>query len=159
MQRRAARVCRHLPAAACLVGSRAHGLQHHLIRCNPQRKAQRAVSIVREEPVVAWPQSQSCSHLQRLVSGSRYLKINLLLPLQQDFTVIHMPGEIHQPVDFNQLLSAQSVTSGCRIGYAGAGNCHSHPFHSNCQSYWEIAGLAGELLVLLGNPRLIVTTP
>ncbi len=95
---------RHLPSAARQVCRRAHSLQHHFIWSNPKRQAQRAIAIVRKEPVVPRPQRQSRRHLQRLMTRGRNLEIDPLLTLQKNFAVIHVARKIHQPVDFHQLL-------------------------------------------------------
>ena len=126
MQRAAAPVRRHLPAAACRIGSRAHGLQHHLVGRNAQRQAQRAIAIVGKEPVVAGTQGQRRAHLQRLVARGRNLEEDLLLAFEEDFAVVHRAGEKHQPVDFNHLLRGQLVRGRMRSGRTSAGNCHFH---------------------------------
>ncbi len=41
--------------------------------------------------------------------GARHLKIDLLLPLEQDFPVVDTPGGIHETVRLNQLLTGESV--------------------------------------------------
>ncbi len=100
---------RHLAPAAGRVGGRAYGLQHHLLWSDAQRQAQGAVAVIGEKPVVAGPQRQRRTHLQRFVPRAGNLKKDLLLPLEKDFAVVDTAGESHQPVDFDLLPWAQIV--------------------------------------------------
>ena len=95
MERTAAPVVGHLAAAAGRIGGRAHSLQQHRSRRNAQGQAQRAITIVGEDPVVAGTQRQPRAHLKSFVAGARDLEKNLLLALEQDFAVVHAAGEVH----------------------------------------------------------------
>jgi hypothetical protein len=99
----------HLAAAAGRIGGRADGLQHHVGGRETQRQAQRAVAIVGEEPVVAGAHGQGRAHAQRFMAGAGDLEEDLLLALEQDLAVVHAAGKNHQPVDFDQLLRAQTA--------------------------------------------------
>ncbi len=125
VQRTAAPVRRHLAAAAGRIGGRAHSLQEHFVRGDAQRQAERAVAIVRKEPVVAGTHGQSRAHSQRLVARAGDLEVGFLLALEQDFAVVHAAREHHQPVDLDQLPRAEAAGA-CRHGLASAGNCHFH---------------------------------
>ena len=54
------------PPDAGSVGG-AHGLQQHLVRRDAQGQAQRAIAIVRIEPIVAGAQHHAGGHLDGLV--------------------------------------------------------------------------------------------
>ena len=131
VQRTAAPVGGHLASAAGRIGGRAHGLQHHVVGRDAQPKAQRAIAIVGEEPVIARTHGHCRAHLERLVARARYLEKDLLLPFEQDFAVVHAAREIHQPVDLDHALRAEAARAGSRLGQASAGNCHFHSLHSS----------------------------
>ena len=103
---------RHLPAAAGRVSRRAHGLQQLLLHRLAQRQAQGTVAIVGIEPVVAGLQSHACGNQQGLMAGAGDLEKDLLLPLEQNFTIVGAARQIHQPVHPDQLLRLQTSV-GC----------------------------------------------
>jgi len=104
VQGAAAPVSRHLPAAARRISTRSHSLQKHIDRRYAQGKAQRSVAVVREKPIVSRLESKGRTHLQRLVACRRYLKKRLLLLLERDLAVVDPAGQIHEPINVDQLM-------------------------------------------------------
>ena len=102
-------VRRHLAAAGVRIVGGAHGFQQLLVRRHAQRQAERAVAVVRIEPVVARPHRQSGGDQQRLVPGAGDLEEDLLLALQQDLAIVQLARQIHQAVDVDQLLCAKAL--------------------------------------------------
>ena len=104
MQSLAGPVRRHLPAATRRIVSRTDGLQQLIFHCIAQREAKRTVAVVREEPVVARLERHTCGYQKRLVPGARDLKEDLLLPLEQNFAIVRAPRQVHQAIEFHELL-------------------------------------------------------
>ncbi len=102
----------HLPAAGGRVGGRAHRLLQHLERGYPQGQAQRAVAIIKVEPIVAGAQHHAGRHLHRLVSGAADLKEDPVLALQRHFAVIQPPRGVHDAKRADQLLGIEAFVAG-----------------------------------------------
>ena len=117
---------RHLAPAAGRIGSRADSLEEHLFRRHAQCEAQSAIAVIREEPVVTGTEGQRCPNLQSLVACARNLKVDFLLPLEQDLPVVDAAGEKHQPINFNELLRGK---------LAGHRNCSLHASCGNRKSH------------------------
>ena len=81
-------VRRHLAAADAGIVLRADGAEQHLERRHPELQAQRAIAIVRVEPVVAGFEHQAGGDQDCLVSGAADLKEDLALVLELDFLVV-----------------------------------------------------------------------
>src|SRR6516165_6153854 len=118
----------HLASAAGRIVSRPHRLQKHIRRGNSQCQAQSAIAIVREKPVVARSKGKRGSNLKRFMTCRRYLKEDLLLPLKEYFAVVQPAGQVHQPVNLNQLLRTQATGSVPCPWRLSAGNRKSHSF-------------------------------
>ena len=86
----------------------------------PRARAEGAVAIVGEEPVVAGAQVGGGGHQQGFVSGAGDLEVDFLLALEQDFAVVDAPREHHQPVHLHQLLRSQSLVGLFTIEAAGS---------------------------------------
>ena len=127
-------VRRHLPSAGTWIVSRSHRLQKHLIRLGAQGQAQRAVAVIRIEPVIAGLKHQPRRHPNGFVSRSRHLEVDFLLALQQDFPIVDTPGGEHVAVGLDQLVTGKPVVGlgflGAigRKGQLGVSFCRRHPF-------------------------------
>src|SRR6185369_3757818 len=84
-------------------------------------QTERAVAVVGEDPVLTRMQLQTCSHQHSLVPGSADLEKGLLLVLEQDLLVVHLPRQEHQSVGCEQLVARQPfVFSAARRAPLGA---------------------------------------
>src|ERR1700751_1573508 len=126
VERVAAPVGRHLAATAGWIGACADGLQEHILGCDPERHAQPAIAIVREEPVVAGAQGQSGAYLERFMACTGDLEEYLLLSLEKNLTVVDVTREKHEPVDIDKLLWGQPARGGIARCQASSRNCKSH---------------------------------
>ena len=84
---------RHLAAARSRVASRADGLLQHFVRGDAECQAERAVAVVRKEPVVPGPQGHAGSHLDGLMPGGAHLKEDAILALERHFAVVQAAGK------------------------------------------------------------------
>ncbi len=104
----------HLPATGAGIVSRAHGVQEHFVRSGTQRETERAVPIVRIEPVVTRLQGKSRGHAHRFMPRAGDLEEDLLLTLEHDLPIVDAPGGEHDAISFNQLLGGEAL-----IAFAG----------------------------------------
>ena len=124
---------RHLASARTGVVSRSNALQEHIVRLDPERQTQCTIPIIGIEPVITGFHRQAGGRTNALMSGSRHLKINLLLALQQNLAVVNPPGGIDDAVGLDQLLMGKSfirLTLPRAIGHEGqlgVGLCRGHP--------------------------------
>src|SRR5581483_2354217 len=58
----------HLPPTGTGIFCRTHCLEKHFIRSDPQRQTERAIAVIRKEPVVARLHCQACRNRHRLVA-------------------------------------------------------------------------------------------
>ncbi len=72
-------VGRHLPAAGAGIVFRADGLEQGFERCDAEHQAERAVAIVRVNPVNAGTKKQAGCGSDRFVAGAGDLEINFIL--------------------------------------------------------------------------------
>ncbi len=105
-------VRRHLAAARTGIVGGAHGLQQHFVGGGTQGEHQRAVAIIRIEPVVSGLEAEAGGHADGLVAGARDLEEDLLLAFEQDFAVVDPPRRVHHPIGIDELLAGQA-----RIGF------------------------------------------
>lgn len=98
---------RHLPAARSGIPGRSHSLEEHVFRGDAQSQSQRTIAIIREEPVVTWTECHARSCLQGFVPRPAHLKINLVLPLQENFPVVQAAGQIHDTECTNEQFPVQ----------------------------------------------------
>ncbi len=96
-------VGRHLaPARVRILGGADRG-EEHLVGGHPEPQAEGPVPVVGVEPVVGGPE-----HLRRrgehgLVPDAVDLEVGLVLPLEHDLPLVHLAGEIHDPVEVEVL--------------------------------------------------------
>jgi hypothetical protein len=100
-------VGRHLPATARRIAGGSYRLQQLLLDSVAKSKADGAIAVVREEPVVAGPHRHTGSDEECLVTCAGYLEEDLLLAFEDDLPIVGSPREIHQPVELNQLLASK----------------------------------------------------
>ena len=70
---------------------------------NAELQAERAIAVVREEPVVARLERKAGGDLDGFVAGAADLKEDVALILELDFLVIELAREQHAPVDGEEL--------------------------------------------------------
>src|ERR1700739_279260 len=102
------------------------GLQKHLPRRESQTQTQSLIAVISKEPVVGGTQNLPRSHQNPFMSRSTDLKIDLVLALELDFTVVEASGQIHHPVHSNEVAGLESVIV---VGRKCAGlrvRLHSH---------------------------------
>ncbi len=80
----------------------------HFVRSCAQGQAQRAVAVIRIEPVGGLERESGCDS-GCLVAGARDLEEYLLLTLEHDLAVIHAPRGEHNAIGINQLLTSQPL--------------------------------------------------
>ena len=101
-------VRRHLPPAGCRVGRRAHRLLQHFVRRDAERETQRAIAVIRIEPIVARAQHHARGHLHGLVARARNLEVDAVLALQRHFAVVQPPRGMHEPEGADQRFRRQA---------------------------------------------------
>ncbi len=92
----------HLPAARGRVVLRADGLQQHLVRRDAEGEAERPVTVVGEEPVVAGPERARRRDEHRLVPGAADLEEDLALVLELDLLVVQLSRQDHPAIGCEQ---------------------------------------------------------
>ena len=91
-------VRRHLPSARGGIGFGAPGSRELLESGQAQSGRQRAVPVVGVDPVGLRPQQRGGGGGDGLVAGRTHLEERLVLPLQGDLALVHLPGGEHHPV-------------------------------------------------------------
>ena len=97
-QRGRAPVRGHLPPRRRRVVRGAEGLQEHVPGRHPEAEADRAVAVVREEPVRPLPHVERDRRLDRLVPRAADLEEDPVLALELDLLVVDPAGRDHVPV-------------------------------------------------------------
>ena len=93
------------------------GAQQHLERRHAEREAERAVAVVRIEPVVAGLQRHAGGDEHRLVAGAADLEEDQALVLELDLLVVDLPRQHHRAVGAEQVVTrVQPVVASCRRG-------------------------------------------
>ncbi len=117
-------VRRHLPAAGCRIVFRAHGGQEHFLRRHAEREAERAIAVVRVEPVVAGAQHLAGRDEHGLVTGTADLKEDQALVLELYLFVVEAPREQHRAIEPYQVLAREPFASRARrdLGFHGLQN-------------------------------------
>ena len=81
----------HLPPSGIRIVLGAHRLKKHFKRCNSQREAKRAITIVRVNPVVAGAKNEARGGQNAFMSCSANLEKGFVLAFQLNFAVIDPP--------------------------------------------------------------------
>ena len=88
----------HLPAAVGGIVLGADRGEEHLERRDAERQAERAVAVIREQPVDARTQLPAGGDQHRLVTGAADLEEALALVLDLDLLVVDLSRQEHQAV-------------------------------------------------------------
>ena len=112
VERPVAPVGRHLAPAGVRILGGPHRGEEHLVGGHPEPQAEGAVPVVGVEPVVGGPE-----HLRRrgqngLVPDAVDLEVGLVLPLEHDLPLVHLAGEVHDPVDVEMLGRREDLRPG-----------------------------------------------
>ena len=115
-------VRRHLPAGVGRVVHGADRREEHLERRHAERQAERAIAVVREEPVVAGAELQAGRDEDGFVAGAADLEERFLLVLELDLLVVDLSRQEHEAIGREQLVARQPfVIPAARLGAVGAG--------------------------------------
>src|ERR1022692_2288883 len=98
----------HLASARTGVVGLPNPLQKHVVRLDPERQTQRAIPIIRVEPVIPPFHCQASGYANALMPCPGHLEIDLLLALEQDFPVVNPPGGVDDAVGLDELLARKS---------------------------------------------------
>ena len=85
--------------------------EEHLERRHAERQAQRAVAVVRIEPVVAGLERHARRDEDGFVSGAADLEEDQALVLELDFLVVDPARQHHRAVRVEQILARQAVVA------------------------------------------------
>ena len=98
-----------------------------------ERQAQRAVAVVRVDPILAGAQRHAGGHLERLVPGAADLEENPVLPLQRHLAVVQPAGGVHQAECPDELLRCEAFESLVAriIGRRGCNRSHARLLPDN----------------------------
>ena len=102
-------VRRHLAAAGSGIVFRAHRLQQHVVGSDAEHEHQRAVAVIREEPIVTWFQHQTRRHLDGFVARAADLKEDLILALELNLAIVQTPREKHGAIDADQRVAVEAL--------------------------------------------------
>ena len=83
--------------------------QKHLERRDAQREAQRAVTVVGINPIVAGSKNEPCRSLHAFMPRAADLKECLVLALELDFAVVDSPRKIHDAVNLKKIVARQAL--------------------------------------------------
>ncbi len=110
----------HLPPARIGVVCGGDGREEHLGGRHAQRQAEGAVAVVGIEPVIGRPQHPAGGDEDRFVPRPGDLEEDLVLAFELDLFVVQPPGQVHDPVDVEQVGLGEDLLGGSGLG-AGAG--------------------------------------
>jgi len=79
---------------------------------SPHLQAQRTVTVVRIDPVIAGPENQARRGQHAFVAGAADLEKYFVLPFQLDFAVVDTPRKIHRAVDAKKVLPSEALVPG-----------------------------------------------
>ena len=88
--------------------------EQHLERRHAEREAQRAIAIVRIEPVVARAQVHAGGGQHRFVAGAADLEEDQALVLELDLLVVEAARQQHRAVGPQQIVARQAVPARAR---------------------------------------------
>ncbi len=119
---------RHLPAAARWIVLGPDGCEEHLERGHAERQTERAIAIVREDPIVPGAELHPGSHEHRLVAGPTDLEERLFLLSELDLLVVYLARQEHHTVRGEELVPGQPLVlmsahlpGGACVGASGKG--------------------------------------
>ena len=94
----------HLATARGRVRRSADSLQQHLFRSHSEHQTQGAITVVGIEPIVSRPHHHACRGLDRFVPCATDLKVDSILPLEQNFFVVDAAGSVDHPEQAEQVI-------------------------------------------------------
>ena len=101
-------VARHLSTARSGVDCGANCFVQHFGWRDSEREAQRAIAVVRVEPIVGGLENHSCCSEHRFVASPGNLEEDLVLTFQLNFFVVQASGEQHRAIRRHELLRCKS---------------------------------------------------
>src|SRR5213079_1135364 len=104
-------VRRHLAAAGTRVVLRADGAQEHLERRHAERETERAIAVVREEPVVARFERHAGRDEHAFMARAADLEEDQALVLELNLLVVELPREDHRAVGAYEIARRQTLVS------------------------------------------------
>ena len=111
-------VRRHLPAAGIRIVLGADRREQHLERRHAERQAQRAIAVVRIEPVVSGPQVHAGRGQHGFVSRAADLEKDQALVLELDFLVVDAPRQEHRAIRPQQIVRREALPPGAESAAA-----------------------------------------
>src|SRR5690606_40049522 len=102
-------VRRHLASVRIRVDLSTDRRIKHLLRRHPKPEHQRAVAIIREEPVVTGLHRKRGTDEHRLVPGTRYLEKDLVLALELDLLIVEPPRKVHRAIGAEEGLGPEAL--------------------------------------------------
>src|ERR1700739_1478691 len=102
----------HLSAAGAGIVLGAYSLKKGFKRSHAQREAERAVPVIRVNPIDAGTEKQAGRGGDRFMAGTGNLEINFVLAFELDFPVVKSPGEIHRAVDAYEGFAIEPLVPG-----------------------------------------------
>ena len=99
---------RHHPAAGSGIALRSNSGKEHLVRRDAQHQRQRAVAVVREEPVVPRPERHARGYENRFVPGTADLKKDFALVLELDFLVVEASRQQHPAICGEEMVARKA---------------------------------------------------
>jgi hypothetical protein len=102
-------VRRHLAAARVGVVLGPHRGEEHLLCRHAQLQHERAVAVVRVEPIGGGAHGHAGGDEDGFVPRAADLEIDLVLPLELDFLVVDAPRQVHRPVDGEECLAVEPL--------------------------------------------------
>jgi len=93
----------------CRIVGRADRLQEHVEGRHAQGQAERAIAVVRKDPIVACAKSHPRCYFDGFVPGPADLKKDAILALERDLAVIQTPGRLHDAECLNELIGLQPL--------------------------------------------------
>src|ERR1019366_9794436 len=114
-------VPRHLTAPGAGIVFCSHRGEERVERRDPQRKTQRAVTVVGINPIMAGPENESRRGLHAFVPRPANLEKRLVLALELDFAVVQTPREVHDAVNSKKIFPSQAlILAGVKFRTLGA---------------------------------------
>jgi hypothetical protein len=102
-------VRRHLASTRRRIVLRGDGGEQHLERRDAEAEAQRAVAVVRQEPVVARLQGECRRDADRFVAGAADLEKDLALVLELNLLVVELSRQEHHTMDGEELVALKPL--------------------------------------------------
>ena len=84
-------------------------MQKHIGRTDPESETQRAVTIVRNKPIVSRFHRKGGGDQYAFVTRAGYLKVDSILRLELKLFVVDPPGHVHQAMDLEHGLAIEAV--------------------------------------------------